>query len=269
MKKLLFGVAYLILASAPAFADVQLTMQNGRVTILAKDATVKQILNEWAKVGRTNIVNVEKVPGGPVTLELRNVTEGQALEVLLRSLSGYITAPRAEQSANLSQFDRIIIMPTIASARPASSTPPPPVFGGGQPQATPGYQAQQAAPVMAPPPADDDADDERPAPNVQIPNVPPQPQRSPAFNAVPMQAPTTAPQGTYPGMPVGGLPTPTNQPVPVQVPQPAPTSPFGGGVAIPGMIVAPPPQPGQQPGQVQQPIPGQPGQPVRRPGGNN
>ena len=267
MKKLLLGVAYLILASAPAFADVQLTMQNGRVTILAKDATVKQILNEWAKVGKTNIVNVEKVPGGPLTLELRNVTEGQALEVLLRSLSGYITAPRAEQAANLSQFDRIIIMPTIASARPATATAPPPVFQQQQ-QAMPGYPAAQAAPVMAPPPADDDVDDERPAPNVQIPNVPPPPGRSPAFNAVPMQAPTTAPQGTYPGMPVGGMPTPTNQPVPVQVPQPTTVSPFGG-VAVPGMIVAPPPQPGQQPGQVQQPVPGQPGQPVRRPGGEN
>ena len=50
-------------------------------------------------------------------------------------------------------------------------------------------------------------------------------------------------------------------------------APFGG-VAVPGMIVAPPQQPGQQgqpgqvqPGQVQQPV--QPGQPVRRPGGEN
>lgn len=267
MRKLLFGAVYLILASAPAFADVQLTMQNGRVTIIAKDATVRQILNEWSKVGKTNIVNIERVPGQPLTLELRNVTEGQALEVLLRSLSGYITAPRAEQASNLSQFDRIIIMPTIASARPATSTPPPPVFGQQGQQQVPTYSQQQAPPVMAPPPADDDVDDERPAPNVQIPNVPPQPGRSPAFNAVPMQAPTTAPQGTYPGMPVGGMPTPTNQPV--QAPPAAPVSPFGG-VAVPGMIVAPPPQPGQQPGQVQPvPQPGQPGQPVRRPGGEN
>jgi len=268
MRKLLFGVAFLVLASAPAFADVQLTMQNGRVTIIAKDATVRQILNEWSKVGKTTIVNVERVPGQPMTLELRNVTEGQALEVLLRSLSGYITAPRAEQAANLSQFDRIIIMPTLASARPASSAPPPPVF---QQQQVPTYSQQQAPPpVMAPPPADDDVEDERPAPNVQIPNIPPQPQRSPAFNAVPMQAPTTAPQGTYPGMPIGGMPTPTNQPVQVQPPTAAPVSPFGG-VAVPGMIVAPPPQPGQQPGQVPgqvQPVP-QPGQPVRRPGGEN
>jgi len=265
MRKLLFGLAYLVLASAPAFADVQLTMQNGHVTIIAKDATVRQILNEWSKVGKTTIVNVEKVPGQAMTLELRNVTEGQALEVLLRSLSGYITAPRAEQAANLSQFDRIIIMPTLASARPATASAPPPVF---QQQPVPTYSQQQAPPVMAPPPADDDVDDERPAPNVQIPNVPTPPQRSPAFNAVPMQAPTTAPQGTYPGMPPGGMPTPTNQPVQAP-PSATPLSPFGG-VAVPGMIVAPPPQPGQQPGQVQPvPQPGQPGQPVRRPGGEN
>jgi len=265
MKNLVFGVAFLALASAPAFADVQLTMQNGRVTILAKDATVRQILNEWSKVGKTNIVNVERVPGGPMTLELRNVTEGQALEVLLRSLSGYITAPRAEQTANLSQFDRIIIMPTVASVRPAASSASasPPVF---QQQQVPQYQ--QPPQMATPPPADDDVDDERPAPNVQIPNVPPQPGRSPAFNAVPLQAPTTAPQGTYPGMPTGGLPNGAG--TPVQQPPTSPVNPFGG-VAVPGMIVAPPPQPGQpgQPGQVQPGQIQQPGQPVRRPGGEN
>jgi len=267
MKKLVFGAVFLILASAPAFADVQMTMQNGRVTILAKDATVRQILNEWSKIGKTNIVNVERVPGGPMTLELRDVTEGQALEVLLRSLSGYITAPRAEQTANLSQFDRIIIMPTVASVRPTSSAPPPPVF---QQQQAPQFQQ---TPMMTPPPADDDVDDERPAPNVQIPNVPPQPGRSPAFNAVPMQAPTTAPQGTYPGMPPGGMPVVGGVPATNQQPPATSVSPFGG-VAVPGMIVAPPQQPGQQgqpgqvqPGQVQQPV--QPGQPVRRPGGEN
>jgi hypothetical protein len=265
MKNLLLGVVFLALASAPAFADVQLTMQNGRVTIVAKDATVRQILNEWSKVGKTNIVNVERVPGGPITLELRNVTEGQALEVLLRSLSGYITAPRAEQAANLSQFDRIIIMPTVASARPTPAGAPPAVFQ--TQQQAPTYQQPQVPQMATPPPADDDADEERPAPNVQIPNIPPQPGRSPAFNAVPMQAPTTAPQGTYPGMPVGGLPNGAgNTPVPQQ--PVSPVNPFGG-VAVPGMIVAPPPQPGQvQPG-VQQPLPQQPGQPVRRPGGVN
>ena len=104
MKTAILGVAALVLTASTAFADVQLTMQNGRVTLVAKDATVRQILAEWAKVGHAKIVNMERVPGGPISLELINVPEAQALDVLLRSLSGYITAPRPAESsaANLS-----------------------------------------------------------------------------------------------------------------------------------------------------------------------
>src|SRR5882724_10636071 len=112
LKLLTFGVAASLLAASPAAADVQLTIQNGHVSIVAKDATVRQILTEWARVGHTKIVNVERIPGGPITLELNNVTEAQALEILLRAISGYIAAPRPVDavSANLSTFDRIIVM---------------------------------------------------------------------------------------------------------------------------------------------------------------
>src|SRR5215471_6498959 len=47
-----------------ASADVELSIHDGRVTIVAKDATVRQILTEWARVGRTKIVNVERLHGG-------------------------------------------------------------------------------------------------------------------------------------------------------------------------------------------------------------
>src|SRR6185295_17885453 len=136
MKTMLFGAAIVLLSAASASAEVQLTLQNGRVTIVAKDASVRQILTEWARVGKTKIVNVEKIPGAPMTIELRNMPESQALEILMRTLSGYITAPRPVEAANLSQFDRIIVMPTIASARPASAVPPPPVFQQQTPQFT-------------------------------------------------------------------------------------------------------------------------------------
>src|SRR6476661_2866428 len=122
MKTTILCVAACLFAVSTASADVHVTMQNGRVSIVAKDATVRQILMEWARVGQTKIVNVERIPGGPITLELTNVPESQALDILLRSLSGYITAPRAADAANLSQFDRIVIMPTLASARPAVSS---------------------------------------------------------------------------------------------------------------------------------------------------
>src|SRR2546426_5869500 len=118
MNALTCLVSALVLTASTAFAEVKVSMQDGRVSIVAKDATVRQILTEWARVGQTKIVNVERIPGSPVTLELDNVTEAQALDVLLRSLSGYITAPRAVGAANLSYYDRIIIMPTLASARP-------------------------------------------------------------------------------------------------------------------------------------------------------
>ena len=101
MKTVLLGVAACMLAASTASADVRLTMQNGHVTLVAKDATVRQILAEWARVGQTKIVNMERIPGGPITLELTNVPEAQALEILLRSLSGYITAPRPVDAANL------------------------------------------------------------------------------------------------------------------------------------------------------------------------
>ena len=104
------------LALAPvARAEVQVSIRNGRVSIVAKDATVKQILVEWARVGKTKVVNVERIPGGPMTIELKDVSEAEALDVLLRSLSGYMAAPRRTlASADASVYDSIVVMPTTA-----------------------------------------------------------------------------------------------------------------------------------------------------------
>jgi hypothetical protein len=246
MRAVLFGMAMSLAAVSVASADVNVTMQDGRVSVIAKDATVRQILTEWARVGQTKIVNVDRVPGGPVTLELQNVPEAQALEILLRSLSGYITAPRAVEAANLSRFDRIIIMPTVAAARPpVSASAPPPVF-------------QQPQYVQPPSVADDEPEDKA------TPAMPVPPGRGPVFNSFPqpqvVNPQTGAPvPAQFPGQ------TPPNNQAPTQPTNSAvPTAPYGG-VAVPGMVVQPPPQPGQaQPGQVAPPQ--QPGQP-RRPGG--
>ena len=93
--------------AAPARAEVQVTMRDGKVSIIAKDATLPQILAEWGRVGQTKIVNGDKAPGGPLTLQLTNVSEEQALDVLLRALSGYVAAPRAMPNTGLSRYDRI------------------------------------------------------------------------------------------------------------------------------------------------------------------
>jgi len=237
MKTLILAAAACLTAASTASADVHLTIQNGRVSIVAKDATVRQILTEWARIGQTKIVNVERIPGGPMSIELNNVPESQALEVLLRAMSGYIAAPRPVDVANLSRFDRIIVMPTLAGARPpVGAAPPPPAF--------------QQAPQFTQPVADDD-DEEVPAPNVLAPQG-----RGPVFNTFPQ------PQVVNPNGPVV---MPNGQPMQGGVPPTAPTaqpSVPGGGVSVPGMIVQPPPPTPGQPGVPLQP---QPGQPMRRP----
>ena len=63
---------------------------------------LRQILAEWAKVGGTRIVNAERVTGPPVTLSCSKVPEQQALAVLLRSVAGYLAAPRRAAARRLS-----------------------------------------------------------------------------------------------------------------------------------------------------------------------
>ena len=131
-----FGIA------GQASADpLSLAFDNGRVTLRATNVPLRQILQEWSRLGQTRIVGLEKLAGAPVTVELTDVPEKQALEVLLRSIAGYVAAPRLAAAApTASSYDRLLLLPTSvaapaparAAARPAAFAPPPP-----QPQAFP------------------------------------------------------------------------------------------------------------------------------------
>src|SRR5262249_47290832 len=92
------ALALCLVAPSTAAADVTVTLADGRATIVARNATLRQILAEWGRVGGTRIVNLERVGGAPDTFELRNVPEGKALATLLRSVAGYIAAPRPAAS---------------------------------------------------------------------------------------------------------------------------------------------------------------------------
>ncbi len=258
----LAGLAWLALGST-SFADVRISIHDGQVSLSAKDATVRQILTEWARVGHTQIVNVERISGGPITIEFNNVPEQEALDMLLRSVSGYIAAPRAVAISDASLFDRVIVMPTSAAPRPApSAAPPPPPFA-------------QFNGVMPQPQDDDD----RQQPGLQLPpatapifqNFPQQQQQGPNGQPRRPVTPGNAPGvfGTMPqqvdpqsGQPLSAPPQTPNAP-------PPPAAPFGA-VSSPGMIAPAPAQPGQvfPPGMPQGfPVPQQP-QPRRSPNEN-
>jgi hypothetical protein len=242
------GAAFLmLLAASTASAQVQLSISGGRVTLTATNATVRQILTEWARIGQTKIVNVERIPGGPITLQFANVPEREALDVLLRSVTGYMAAPRPVAVANLSQYDRILVLPTAATPRVPVAAAPTPVQRPTFPQ-----------------PAPDLIDDDQPS-IVQPPRGPLFPTFQPPRPPVnPQQGAASATPGVIPPQP-GPLPfnvveeqrvTP-NGPPPSE--QPFVVNPGGAAVGTPrpGMIM-PPVQPGGFP-------PGLPGQPVPSP----
>ena len=134
--------ALVALAFLPARADAQqmnLQIENGRVTLHAQNVPVRQILAEWARVGGATVVNGEKVVGAPVTLQLEAVPERQALDIILRGVSGYMLAAR-QTGTGVSEFDRILILATSSAPR-----------GGSAPAPTAFSPASRRVPVMAEP----------------------------------------------------------------------------------------------------------------------
>jgi len=143
-RALAVAALLLLAAAAPAQQGVQLRFQDGRVTLRAQNAPVRTILAEWARLGGATIVNADRVVGPPVTLELTGVPERQALDIVLRSVAGYLLAPRRAGASGASAFDRIMILPTSVAPR----NPPPPAAAA---RARPGPGLVRP-PVLARPP---------------------------------------------------------------------------------------------------------------------
>jgi hypothetical protein len=144
----LVACAVMLALAAPhraAAGEVRLSIKDGRVTLAARDATLREILVEWERVGGTRIVNRDRVPGTRLTLELANVTEEQALTTLLRPIAGYMASRRLGPEGGASVFSRIILMPALATpaaytASAPAQTAAPAGMGGGPPSGRPGVQ---------------------------------------------------------------------------------------------------------------------------------
>jgi hypothetical protein len=217
----------LVAGATPALAgDVSITARDGRVTIVAPHATPRQILDAWARLGHTRIVNAERVSGPPTTLIITNEPEPKALAIVLRSVAGYIAAPRRVAIANSSLYDRILIMPTSYAApaaayrasAPGPSMPQPvvvdvppdptalanddgptptPVFGGdpnGTQMPTPPVNAPTQGAVLPynPPPNDQNTD--QPATPPALPSAGQQTAGAPGVLPVPQPAQPQPPQ---------------------------------------------------------------------------
>ena len=214
-------------ASPAAAGELKLSLSNGRATLIAQDVPVRQILDEWARVGQTTIVNGDKLTGPALTLQLVDRPEREVLDLILRSASGYIAAQRPINLAAASQFDRVMILPVsrgpvgVVSAPPNHFRQPPP-----QPQ-------QMPMPMV-----EDDNDNPVEQPQIMPPGIGPQ------------NGPTQ-----FPFQPQPAQPAPITAPRPGILPAPPPgqPNPYGPPPGAPGSTVPPP---FGRPG-----VPGTPGNP--------
>jgi len=215
MNRLIFALLLFAYSASPCgAAGLELSIKDGLVSIDAQDVTIRQILAAWARVGKTQIINLERVSGGPITIKLEGVPEKQALDIILRSVPGYIALPRESFVADASVYDRVLIMATttaVAAVRAQTPTfaptfpgfrgganitqlrpgmPPGPFEPPGDPQDDPALAAAAAAGLVAVP-----ALTPGPSPVLMMPEGV---QQSPPFSAAPATPsnPWNAPAGT-------------------------------------------------------------------------
>ena len=250
MKRLAFALLLLFWSAPPSWAGgLTLSIQDGLVSLDAQDVTVRQILTEWARVGKTRIINVERITGGPITLKFEDKPEKQALDIVLRAIPGYMALPRVTPVADASLYDRILIMATTTAVAAPRPQQPAPGFSG---SAMPGVQGgtitqlrpNPAAPFLPgmlpePPNSADQMDDPAIAAAAAAGLVP-----IPAINpgGVPNPAPLMPPGGAAQPKTAPGVGAPTN---PFNVPI---------GTSVPGLA---PPPPTVQPPPISRPRPPQ------------
>jgi hypothetical protein len=216
MHRSLLTVALALIATPVWAQQVNIAFHDGQVSVETVGAPPRSILAEWSRIGGTNIVNGERVTGAPLTLKLQNVPEAQALEIILRSVAGYMAAPRG-QTPGASRYDRILVLPTSSIQVAASPTPSRP---GGPPSSPAAAQPRFIPPRPSPPPAEEPAEPELAVESPQ--------DEQPVF---------VFPQPSQPGY-GGSTPVP-----PMAHPETAgfgPATPGVYGAPMPGMVQVPP-----------------------------
>ena len=227
------AVLFLLSCAASASAQaVKIEFKDGLVTLSAQNVPLRTILSEWTRQGGTRILNAERVGGAPVTFEFINVSERQVLDTILRSVSGYMLAPRREGSTVRSSFESILIVPTSTAApRPAGVTAANPQ----QPQ-PPAFRPPQ---LQIPPVAFDSNDpDENQPGDIGADDQ----------DDLPSRGPRRVQRVVNPNIPGARIPQEDPDEVDVDAaPAPRPTNPFGvqPGSNRPGTITPVPQRPGQ------------------------
>jgi len=192
-------------AQTPA-RKLDVTFNNGNVTIVAENVTLREIMTEWGRKGGSRIVNADKIGGAAIPyLEFKDEPEVIVLRSLLRDVPGYGAAPRIAPNATASTIEAVFIL--ASRSVPVSAAP------GMSSGAQPIQQVQQPPPQPqpVPQPVQGSVDDQIP-PARQVGNeLPPSTPGAPPAGSDPTikTGPGGAVTSTIPGVVIPGAPTPT------------------------------------------------------------
>jgi hypothetical protein len=216
LKRIVVVAAALLSSALPMRAQaprkLDISFNAGKVTIVAENVTLAEILGEWSRKGGSTFINAERLPGTPVMLtEFKDQPEADVLRALLDEAPGYGAAMRSP-AGGASTVQTVWIL--AVRERPVSAT-----SSSSAPMTSP---VQQSSPVAAPRTLQGSPDDEIPpvrplSPEVN-PGAPSTPARGPAAPAPSQPANSNLRQGpggivtsTVPGVVIPG-PTPTPKP---------------------------------------------------------
>jgi len=239
-------VASLWKAELRAQTTVSLDIRNGGVTLIARGTTLQQILAEWSRVGGVEIVvRGEGFSAAPVTLLLRDLTEREALDILLRDVGGYLLVARQNAASGSSAFERILIVPATGEATLSRERPEPAVARASR------FRPAIESPTLTVPEPFSSAANDDDAPPVRTPNTqaPLSDDGAGAFGAAGAsdlvealpddQDPAATPRPSAAGVPGGDASTAAGPPpTPLLPPTPMmPNNPFGAaGTDRPGVM---------------------------------
>jgi hypothetical protein len=142
-------------AGAQSARKLEITFNDGKVTIIAENVTVRDVLQEWSRKGGSRIVNADRLGGAALPyLEFRDEPEAAVLRSLLRDVPGYGAAPRIAPDAASSTIAAVFILASrsvpvsgaSSAGAPMVQAPPP-----STPQPAP--QPLQGSPDSEIPPA--------------------------------------------------------------------------------------------------------------------
>jgi hypothetical protein len=219
LKRIVVVAAALLTCAIPMRAQsarkLDISFNAGRVTILAENVTLAEILAEWSRKGGSRIVNAEQLRGTPVMLtEFKDQPEADVLRTLLREAPGYGAAMRPATPAGASTVQTVFIL-AVRAITPTSSAASPMTS-----------QVQQSpSPVAAPRMIQGSPDDEIPPVRPLTPEMNPGNPSTPGNGPGPAGQPNSNPNlrvgpggtvtSTVPGVVIPGPPaTPATAPKP-------------------------------------------------------